>query len=471
MAVISGLIRKTAAFFRQRRGKWLFLVVNGALLLLYGWTLTESVPITVEVTDGNCLAILPDRTAEIPCPGLSQGEIGLSLERTEMRDLAKTGPLDWFAPRAGWRRILVSGDDDTRPIQVTFTDQLPYWRRVGDEWRPLLEHAALRWRAPIQRSFKVEASVRRPEGELAGVLLLEPGGQAGWVFQVDTNERQASWWRWEGNQPTEFLLGIPFQKSLISQIKSLLRVILRGHHGALLVLLVGWLLNKLLRGRLLPSFKKIRPQYGVWLVAFVMLGAAVFITIDALEQIPHVQDSVTFLFQAELLAKGRLFAPAPQLPEFFKQEFLTVQNGRWFGQYPPGFALVLALGVLMKLPWLVNPLLSAVTVVLLYKLGALLFSRKVGLLAAVLALFSPYYLLMSGSFMVHPAELFWTVLFLLGWCYWLKGGRSLWWLVGAGMALGMVLLTRQVTAVAVGGSVVGGGGYVPHCGPNGQIWP
>lgn len=456
MASISGLIRKTGSFFRRRWGRWLFWLVNGALLLLYGWTLTESVPITVQVVDGSCRAVLSDRTAEIPCPGLSQGEIGLYLERVAQHDLAETGPLDWFAPRAGWHRILVSGGEgDVRPIEVTFIDQLTYWRRVGDEWRPLLEGSALRWRAPVQKTFTVEASVRRPEGELAGLLLLEAGGRTGWMFRVDTEDRQASWWRWEDGGPSEFLLGVPFQKPLLAQAKSLLRVILRGHHGALLLLLGGWLLNKGLRGRQLPRLKAFRPRYAIYLVALLMAGATVFVAVDVLERVPHVQDSVTFLFQAELLARGRLFAPAPELPQFFEQDFLTVQDGRWFGQYPPGFALLLAVGVLMKLPWLVNPLLATLAVVLIYKLGKVLFGRWEGLLAAVLALFSPYYLLMSGSFMVHPAELLWTALFLLGWVYWLKRGRSRWWLVGAGAALGMVLLTRQVTAIAVGGAVVG----------------
>ncbi|HEX6383957.1 MAG TPA: hypothetical protein VF177_04735, partial [Anaerolineae bacterium] len=33
-------------------------------------------------------------------------------------------------------------------------------------------------------------------------------------------------------------------------------------------------------------------------------------------RIPHVQDSVTYLFQAQTLAGGRLAAPAPSLPDF-----------------------------------------------------------------------------------------------------------------------------------------------------------
>ena len=43
-----------------------------------------------------------------------------------------------------------------------------------------------------------------------------------------------------------------------------------------------------------------------------------------LARVPHVQDSLTYLFQAQTLAAGKLWAPAPPLPDFFAQEFLLV---------------------------------------------------------------------------------------------------------------------------------------------------
>jgi hypothetical protein len=369
MTRLFGLIRKSVAAAKRHRGRTLFLLLNSALLLLYAWTLTESVPITVQVTDQYCQAILSDRTAEIPCPGFSGGEIGLYLERVTENNFLEVGPLGWFAPRAGWHNILVSsGESDNRPIEVTFVDDLTYWVRVGDEWRPLLDLSALRWRAPIRKTFTIEASVRRPEGELAGLLLLEPGGQTGWMFRVDTEDRQASWWRWEDGGPTQFLLGVPFQKTLLAQLQSLLRVVLRSHHGALLLLLVGWLLNKVLKNRPFPTPKPSFRQYrqAVWLLALLTLAAAIYIAANVLEAIPHVQDSVTMLFQAQLLAAGKAFATPPEIPAFFEQEFLTVWNGRWFGQYPPGFPLILALGVLLNLPWLVNPVLAVLSIPLHY---------------------------------------------------------------------------------------------------------
>ena len=134
------------------------------------------------------------------------------------------------------------------------------------------------------------------------------------------------------------------------------------------------------------------------------LLATLLIANTVLERLPHVQDSITYLFQAQTLAQGGLTAAAPALPEFFEQEFLLVRDGHWYGKYSPGFPALLALGVLLKQPWLVNPILATLTIPLLYGLGVSLYGRGLGRLAIVLVLFSPFFLFMSGSMMAHPAE-------------------------------------------------------------------
>ena len=101
---------------------------------------------------------------------------------------------------------------------------------------------------------------------------------------------------------------------------------------------------------------------------------ATHVAIHVLERAPHVQDSVTYLFQAQTLARGRLTAPAPPLAEaeatpHFAQEFLLVRHGRWFGKYTPGYPMLLALGVLVRAPWLVNPLLAALAVAVMFPLS------------------------------------------------------------------------------------------------------
>jgi 4-amino-4-deoxy-L-arabinose transferase-like glycosyltransferase len=189
----------------------------------------------------------------------------------------------------------------------------------------------------------------------------------------------------------------------------------------------------------------------LWIFAWSM-----FVAGDLLGGIPHVQDSLTYRFQAQTLARGRLTAPAPPEPAAFEQEFLLVREGRWFGKYPPGYPLLLAAGELLGLPWLVNPLLATLTAALLFVLGKTWYGRRTGLLAVLLAAVSPFFVIMSGTFMAHAAELFWVVAFMVAWSSVVRRpalpSRRRWaWLIAGGLALGMIFLTRQMTALAVAG--------------------
>jgi 4-amino-4-deoxy-L-arabinose transferase-like glycosyltransferase len=106
-------------------------------------------------------------------------------------------------------------------------------------------------------------------------------------------------------------------------------------------------------------------------------------------------------------------------------------------------------------PWLVNPLLATLSVALLFVLGQTWFDRPTGLLAALLAAVSPFFLIMSGSYMAHTAELFWVLAFMVAWSRAVHRpapSPARWaWLAGAGLALGMIFMTRQLTALAVAG--------------------
>jgi 4-amino-4-deoxy-L-arabinose transferase-like glycosyltransferase len=115
--------------------------------------------------------------------------------------------------------------------------------------------------------------------------------------------------------------------------------------------------------------------------------------------------------------------------------------------------LLLAGGEKLGLPWLVNPLLATLTLALLFSLGRLWFKRRVGLLTALLAAVSPFFLIMSGTFMAHTAELFWLTLAMVSWSLIIRRRAisstvRLAWLASAGIALGMVFQTRQLTALA-----------------------
>ncbi len=441
-----------------------FTVITAVLLLLYGWTLTETVPLTVEIGDGQCTALLGERSSTIPCPEITGGKAGVYLTSTSLAQRLWYKPLDLLVPGAAWESIrLVTAEGE-------WEDIVPAAGQASGA------NKAIFWDTPETQAFVIEGRVRRPDNGHAGILLLEQHGGNGWLFMIDSGNRQGVWRRWEENRPLETIAGVPYQKPNLSQAQSLLRQVIATFFGALAVIVVvggvGWVVRRvrcsvnieqctvnsiqytvnsirLGRFRMGESWGA-KSDYAALMVALAIFGITLWLAVDELKHVPHVQDSITFLFQAQTLAEGSLWAPQPPQPEAFRQEFLTVWDGKWFGQYPPGYPLVLAVGVLTGAPWLVNPLLAVLSSVLLIKLGMLLYRPSTGLLAGGLATLSPFFLFLSGSLMVHAAELFWTLLAIFCWTMALRVPFRLRWALLAGSGLGMLMLTRQITAAAVG---------------------
>lgn len=185
----------------------------------------------------------------------------------------------------------------------------------------------------------------------------------------------------------------------------------------------------------------------VLLVCALAFLATAAVAYFAFERLPHLEDEVAYLFQAKTLALGRLTVPSPAHPEAFWTPFVLDYRGQRFGKYPPGWPAALALGVVAGAPWLVNPLLAALSLYLVYRLGQTLYDERSGLLAAALGLLSPLFLVLSGSYLSHLASLVWLLLFSL-WFVWTAQGRSRWFALGAGLALGLAFLTRSLTAAA-----------------------
>ena len=162
---------------------------------------------------------------------------------------------------------------------------------------------------------------------------------------------------------------------------------------------------------------------------------------------------MAYVWQAQAISHGYLTLPSPALPKSFLVPFVVDYHGQRFGKYPLGWPVVLALGERLGVPYLVNPILAGLGVWLTYQLGKRLFGATVALLAAGLTVSSPFFLLNSGSLLNHPLGLVLTIIFALGWLdAFHTPGISKRWLpaLAAGAALGLLALTRPLTAVCVG---------------------
>ena len=466
------------------RKRW-FWLLNGLLILLYVWALGEETAVSLQVINGRCIAAVPERHIGIDCPQMGAGsQVGFYATQpvTSRTQLASYAPLRWLAPHTAWADLSLFSAEGQPIWQQTFNQT--NW----DEWQTVSGGWTTRWgelhgtasqngiliTEAVTDDFILTSSLRRAEDD-AGLLLVHPDGQTGFVFVVDGENRRGVWWEWEDGRPSQPLIGIPFQKPFLQQAQTLLRLILTGHQAALLLMVITWLIKKAgtqrgtedtqrLTEKTISNLQSpISQKAAVVLLTLLTFTLTSHIASNVLARVPHVQDSLTYLFQAKTLTQGDLWNPAPPLPEFFEQEFLLVQDGRWFGKYPPGYPVVLALGVLLNAPWLINPLLATLTVPLLYQLGRWLFNGRIGLIAAGLMTFSPFFLFLSSSQMAHAAELFWLTLFMVAWLQAVgrkklehrvtqrrhRGAQRFGLALVGGLAAGMAFLTRQLTAVAI----------------------
>jgi hypothetical protein len=165
--------------------------------------------------------------------------------------------------------------------------------------------------------------------------------------------------------------------------------------------------------------------------------------------IPHVGDSVCQIFVAKTFLHGQLWAEPPptELKPFFFETFLQ-DSGKWYSQYLPGFSLLMIPMVLLHVTWLLNPLLTALTVPVAYRIGTLIGGNRIGRCTILAFALSPFVIFMAGGEMNHPAMLFWMCLAILSFLKLANSDRRYWGFV-AGLALGMGIITRPLTGVAV----------------------
>jgi hypothetical protein len=130
---------------------------------------------------------------------------------------------------------------------------------------------------------------------------------------------------------------------------------------------------------------------------------------------PLMIDELTQAWQARLLAAGRLWTTVPPHPEFTAQLHLLDLDGRRFAQFPVGGPAMLALGELVRAPWLVGPTFGALGVAAFA--GALHRVERgtaTGAWALVLFATAPFAAFMAGSHMNHTTTLAWLCVALCG---------------------------------------------------------
>lgn len=200
------------------------------------------------------------------------------------------------------------------------------------------------------------------------------------------------------------------------------------------------------------------PLVGAGLAAGITLLFSLWVSRSIYEQLPHIEDDFSNLWAAHVFAQGRADLPTPPDKNSFLVPFVVDYNGLRFSKYPPGWPSALSVGVRLGADGLVNPILAGLAVWLTFRLGSKIGGNWIGLLSAVLLSISPMSAMISGSFLSHGLSLFLSLAFMLAWMDlflpWADESptrpvpRAM-LVAAAGSSLGLLALTRPLTAVGV----------------------
>jgi 4-amino-4-deoxy-L-arabinose transferase-like glycosyltransferase len=192
------------------------------------------------------------------------------------------------------------------------------------------------------------------------------------------------------------------------------------------------------------------PDWVAWSAAAFVAVVAALLSIYSYQRHPHVEDEVADLIQARYMARGMLAMPAPPVPAAFDVEQMYFEPTRWWSPVPPGWPATLAIGVAAGVPWLVNPVLGGVSIVLAFLVLLDVYGRRIARLGVLLLAVSPWYVFLAMSFMTHASTLTFALLAAVGVIAARRTGRPVWGLL-AGCALGVLVAIRPLDAVVAGG--------------------
>ena len=478
-------VRSTHWWPRHRVGT-IAIGVNAVVIFTYLWSLGETEHIVINVTPGRYLAQVGSSTVAVT-PSVHGAGLGLysgtiSDYRVLLAGEAKFDPNSsllarfgaWVreaSPRPAWTNVRVISERGAQDVLNTRHRHVVAgkWGFDGrDEYEGAPASSVLLTTVSA-KNYTVEADLMRGDG-LQGIFLGVDHAGNGYLFAPRVDQPAALWFTWKHGATIASVASTSIQLSLLAAIQRNVRLALANALVGLVLFLLStpiYLVISLATRRAIDEADidrlagRVLGGRAMDIVALVFVFATTVVTglvaTQLLQGIPHVQDSVADLFQAQTLATGHLWVHVPKLSKFFTEEFIPMYHGKWFGKYPPGWPVLLTLGVWLHVPWLVNPILAGLDVGVIYLIGREVYSPLLGAIAAALALSSPFLLFLGGSFMAHTSTLFYLSASAYLLIRWLKRHKSeemsertsRLLLVAAGFLAGMGAITRQLDAAAL----------------------
>lgn len=142
-------------------------------------------------------------------------------------------------------------------------------------------------------------------------------------------------------------------------------------------------------------------KYRFFVFPFIAFLFSLAISLFVFRGLPHAPDEINYKYLAEAILDGRITTPLHPHYEFFHILYTNPTISGTYSIYQIGYSVFLAPFVFLKVPFLCNPLLNAVSVFLTGKIAEDFFGRKNALVAMFLASFSVFTALLGGTLMAH----------------------------------------------------------------------
>lgn len=203
----------------------------------------------------------------------------------------------------------------------------------------------------------------------------------------------------------------------------------------------------------LDSFLDIRSKskaiYFIMLICSASFLTSILVSSQTLERFPNSSDEYAYLFQAEMFSRGKLWERAHDLPDFFQHINIPQHDGILVSRFPPGWPLLLSIAFEVGFaPFLVNPVLGLISLVVFYFFARRYYGQSVAVWGLLALAVSGYYIFNSASFFSHVSCLVATLLFVYS-VYLFRDKNKFIYGVSAGFFLGLVVVIRYYTAVLI----------------------
>ena len=196
-----------------------------------------------------------------------------------------------------------------------------------------------------------------------------------------------------------------------------------------------------------------RPFWWLAAGAMLMFASLATVAVALLQDFPNSGDESVYLYQAATMAEGRLTNPLPEAPRFFETLYVVHDEGRAYGTFPIGWPLLLAAAMRAGVPTVVvNPLLGALTLLLVFLVGRELYGPRVGTLAMTLTAICPFFVLNAASYFSHTL----CGCLLLGAAFTavLAVRRHPAFALATGFLIGLTVLARYLTGAVAGAAIL-----------------